>query len=728
MKKVLAFLHRVVGLLFLIGIVFSIPSSIPISKAQAPAPNQGGYLLYLPSVGKSEPPLWLKGPYGGSIVALAIDPKNDNVVYGGSSGAGVFKSTNGGISWINTSTGLGSLTFDSLAVDPVNPNNIYAGSHGFGIFKSTDGGSTWKAVNNGIAADSVVYSITVNPGNSNLVYAGTRIQNTLNGVLYKSVDGGASWNSVLNTTNDWIYSISVNPGSPNVVLIAEHEHGVYQATDYGNAGGWHESNTGICGDECRKGRNVAYNPKTGNPAIYTAWHGDLFRSTNGGGMWSQADSGLGASYVYPNGVSFNPSNLREIYLANWKSDVGGIVKSTNEGNSWSGSGLRDYIVYSVVVPKGSGSTVLAGTNSNGLYRSTNGGGNWSQSSTGISNTQVTGIAFPGNSVIIASTAGSGVQRTTDNGGSWTNFSSGLDDQIINSLVMNPANRNILFALTQSKGLRKIDVSAGSNWSSAADIIPDTQSYEETEPNQQPVFRITRREVIDEMIELEGEEPLQIKSKPVEQGNDVEAASSPLVDKPSISMAFAPSNSNIAYLGTGGSGVFRSTNNGNNWSSTGSIGSGDVVSIAVSPNDPNQVYAVLVNNSIGKVKYSSNGGNSWTENTPSGVSVNAVAVSPIDGTVEAATSSGLWQYNGSGWSAIQFQGSNVSEIAASPFRAGTFFAAVNQAAYSVTGSYSKIIAEDSSAGLEIQSFNFDPSDPTHLYIGTMSRGAVRVSTP
>jgi photosystem II stability/assembly factor-like uncharacterized protein len=77
------------------------------------------------------------GLYGGSVNSLAIDPKNTQVIYAGTNGDGIFKSTDGGNSWNKINTGLTDTHIRSLAIDPTNTQIIYAGT-GSGVFKSTN--------------------------------------------------------------------------------------------------------------------------------------------------------------------------------------------------------------------------------------------------------------------------------------------------------------------------------------------------------------------------------------------------------------------------------------------------------------------------------------------------------------------------------------------------------------------------------------------------------------
>src|SRR5438309_4809838 len=95
------------------------------------------------------------GPYrGGRVVAVAGDPVNPLVFYFGSTGGGVWKTTDGGLVWENVSDGFFKrASVGAIAVSNSDPNVVYVGmgettirgnvSHGDGVYKSTDGGRTW---------------------------------------------------------------------------------------------------------------------------------------------------------------------------------------------------------------------------------------------------------------------------------------------------------------------------------------------------------------------------------------------------------------------------------------------------------------------------------------------------------------------------------------------------------------------------------------------------------
>ena len=96
------------------------------------------------------------GPNSGRVAAVAVDPTNRNIVYAGAAQGGVWKTTDGGVTWTPLTDTQASLAIGSLAIDPQNHLTIYAGTgeennsgdsyYGVGILKSTDGGLTWTQI------------------------------------------------------------------------------------------------------------------------------------------------------------------------------------------------------------------------------------------------------------------------------------------------------------------------------------------------------------------------------------------------------------------------------------------------------------------------------------------------------------------------------------------------------------------------------------------------------
>jgi len=153
--------------------------------------------------------------------ALVIDPTNPGTLYNGTP-FGVLKSTDGGAIW----GGVLKLGVNVLALDPGNPNTLYAatyesGSTAFvGLFKSSDGGASWLAINNGLASlldtGAPLKSLVIDARNSSVLYAGT--------------SGYGVFRS-----NDGVHWSTFNDGLPNldVRLLAVASNALYAVTSSG---------------------------------------------------------------------------------------------------------------------------------------------------------------------------------------------------------------------------------------------------------------------------------------------------------------------------------------------------------------------------------------------------------------------------------------------------------------------------------------------------------------
>ncbi|MGH9855551.1 MAG: WD40/YVTN/BNR-like repeat-containing protein, partial [Blastocatellia bacterium] len=146
-------------------------------------------------------PAWTSlgpGNIGGRTRALVIHPTSPNTIYAAGVAGGVWKTTDGGVSWTPISDLIANLAVSALAMDPADPNALYAGTgegyfnngsvRGAGIFKTADGGATWTRLAGTNTADfHYVNDIIVSPKNNQRIYAATRTG------VWRSTDGGATW-------------------------------------------------------------------------------------------------------------------------------------------------------------------------------------------------------------------------------------------------------------------------------------------------------------------------------------------------------------------------------------------------------------------------------------------------------------------------------------------------------------------------------------------------------
>jgi len=170
------------------------------------------------------------GPFrAGKVNGVAGVPGNPAIYYMGADGGGVWKTTDGGVTWKPIFDGESAPSIGALAVAPSNPDIIYVGTgvntdygdvaHGDGVYKSTDGGGTWQHL--GLEDTRHIGRILVDPRNPDVVFVAALGHsygpNEERGV-FRSMDGGKNWKKVLfkdNTTG--AIDLCFDPGNPRVV-------------------------------------------------------------------------------------------------------------------------------------------------------------------------------------------------------------------------------------------------------------------------------------------------------------------------------------------------------------------------------------------------------------------------------------------------------------------------------------------------------------------------------
>ena len=179
------------------------------------------------------------------ISDVVVHPKNPDLVYVAAQGTvhgnnpdrGVFRSSDGGLTWkkvlfVNDSTGV-----SSLSMDPTNPRNLFAatwehrrlpwsvqsGGPGSALWKSTDGGDSWKKLTEGLPSIMGKIGVAVSPADPNRVFAIVETEKSKSG-LYRSDDAGRSWKLMSNdqdiSSRSWYYmEVAADPLNPNTVYV-----------------------------------------------------------------------------------------------------------------------------------------------------------------------------------------------------------------------------------------------------------------------------------------------------------------------------------------------------------------------------------------------------------------------------------------------------------------------------------------------------------------------------
>jgi hypothetical protein len=707
-----AHIHRwqssfIVRLALLLGLFMAVSSGGAAQEQGQPAGNP--VYVYLPLMSLRRTPQWL-GPDGGLISAVAVDPAAHQNVYAASWGGGVYKSADGGATWTLRSQGLGNRVVVSLAIDPVNPSVLYAGTYKGKVYKTTNAAASWDFASQGIQDEAIVYSIAIDPGNTQRVYIATRgISNNgnqpWNGVIYRSDDGGASWVPKLTNLGgagyqDYTYMIKVNPSAHNIIYAATHEHGPVKSVDYGEH--WDVVANGISNLSTRA---IVIDPRSAyKSTVYTGvWEKvGVFRTDDGGNSWSMMSTGITGANIY--GMAIDFGRPKTVFAATYNM---GVMKSTNSANSWSHTGLRDASVDTVEVDPANTQIVFAGTAGDGLYLSQDNGGAWAHSQAGLQAASVTGLVVsPDNpAVYFAAIEGGGVVWSQDRGATWSDFSAGLGDRYVLGLVKNPASQ-VIYALTNASGLYRCDMASPSGcWT------PVGLSLQAAQPG---TARRTVRPFNAQDTFFDAFNP----GEPDAQAESASASSVPLQV-----LVFAPSDPQVAYLGLDSAGVYRSTNGGASFAPT-SWKSSNVWALAVHPTNPQVVFAAT--DQIGTVRTSSNGGVSWTDIPLAGNSVYSLAVPPsAPNALLAGTGSGVYRWDGSNWAASGLAGQTVAALQVDPANPAVVIAGTKDGAYfSHDAGATWQPGPSELTGITVQAFGFDPADAGTLFYLTSANGILR----
>lgn len=697
----------------------------PITLPNLVNPNQ----IYLPVVAKSHQAVsagWL-GLEGGLMQTVAVDPSDPNIVYMGSWGSGIYKSTDHGHSWAPARAGLTNQLIWSLAIDPDHPSVIYAGTHKSGVFKSTDGGNTWFPSNNGIQPAAVVYSIAIDPTNSNRILIGTRgiavpCGDTTcppwAGVVYLSTDAGVHWTPVLSnvggTSNQfWAYTVAFDPLVPNLVFAAlDGSPGLMRSKDGGLT--WAKANTGISNP---KGRGIAFDPTdvTALTAYYSGWqawhYANLFKSTTGGDTWGAANNGIQKIDLWK--MAMTKAIPPTLFVSTF---TNGLLMTRDGGTTWKNAGVPTSGVNDVNLNPVDNNNIFAPDDS-GLFQSTDNGYHWARTQTGLITTWATAlIASPlDRKLMFLASYGQGVFQSNDGGLTWTAINGGLSDLYVHTLVMDPAHPNVLFALTDSAGLFRYDTNLGGNWAAVSGSLP--------------VLAAGLAPQTGANLSYGPDYPFAVPEKPdsdVYPGLHASLApTAPATNPAYLTMVFAPSSPATAYLGIYGSGVYKSTNGGSVWNAVGL--SGYVVwSLAVNPVNPNVVYAAT--STPGGIKVSTSGGGTWSDSPlPNpGLVVYSLAVSQDGSAVYAGTSNGVYQAMGGTWTLLGVAGYPVTAVAVNPALPGYIFAGTtNGGFFSADAGLIWNKAPAGLASLTTEAISFDPIDPYTAYFSTTANGVLRV---
>jgi len=461
----------------------------------------------------------LPGTKGLAVWSIALWPKNPDVIAAGT-GSGVYLSGDAGGRWTHISPeGDPEIRpVVSLAFDPVDADVIFAGTTHL-PWKTSDGGKNWNSIHQGMIDDSDVFSIQVDPGkpervfasacsgvygsadgaarwsrletpkgafrthfvaldpaNTDIVFAGTT-----EGLL-RSSDGGRSWRNV---SAESIKSIAFDPWVQGRVFFASTTAGLLVSTDSGAT--LREINVGFAN------RNFTSFVGTGfdlyATSVYEGASGGLYRTNNYGLRWTHTGAPPGEQFLL---ISAAPNDAKILHAATYHS----LYESLDNGKTWRAkkgpSGGRitalmtisDKIVLAatdqglfrtsdgvtwiqcavgqVVLLQGLGKKMYSAVTSHGAFSSADDGISWKQCGKAATGAAWYGMDFDAVSLRTALAATSaGLFRSSDGCSSWTLVSNGLRPETVISVLFHPTHSGEAFV--SQNGHVMVSTDGGQKW-------------------------------------------------------------------------------------------------------------------------------------------------------------------------------------------------------------------------------------------------------------------------
>lgn len=408
---------------------------------------------------------------------IVFDPKNTYTIYAATIWDGIFKSTDGGNTWLNK--GLPELYLTTIAINDSGTIYVSAGkrnSQNGGIFKSEDGGNTWITLNTSISAQKMVVK-------GRTIYVASKGTG-----IYKSIDGGRTWqlkNNGLKVKN--FVSIAMDPTNSSILYAVSSEWGnnkisLYKTTNGADkwtvipydvkknvtTKGWWKTSAWFS-----SGSHSLYVDPVNPLRIYLTDSYTVWRSNNGGNTWSTTAFGLETSAV--SDIKPHPSVPNLLMIAT--KDITGFISydganTTRNLWGWGDGQLMTSNLYDTAFdpqktnPSSATIFTVSGNATNGnLWKSIDSGKTWTKQTGLPDNKKYTGVAvdpiYPTN--IYVTVGEDSIYKTTNGGVSWSRLSINLPDVTnIIRLEINPLQPSTLYFLDRRKGVFK-STNSGVSW-------------------------------------------------------------------------------------------------------------------------------------------------------------------------------------------------------------------------------------------------------------------------
>jgi photosystem II stability/assembly factor-like uncharacterized protein len=608
--------------------------------------------------GHSRSAVWVeRGPsnIGARVTDLEVHPTSTNIVYAGMASGGVYRSTNGGVNWTPIFDDQAVLTIGDIALDPNDPSTIYVGTgeansasfswFGEGMFKSTDAGATWGYI--GLEETRYIGRVIVDPKDSDRVWVaglGSLFGTDSDRGVYRSLDAGDTWDKVFALTDSTsCVDLAIHPTNTDTIFAAmwERVRGLtYRRSGGPSSGLWRSQDGGDTWTELTNGLptgsnvgRIGVSVAESNPDIVYAFYCDdpgyfmgVYKSTDGGDTWNPTnDSGLSnltSSFGWYFGqVRVDPSDHTRAFVMGVP-----FYRTENGGFSWQEVGSSNHVDHhAMAFDPWTPSRVYNG-NDGGIYVSNNSGDSWTKLYDQPTNQfYAIEIDYQNPNRLYGGTQDNGTLRTVDGDpDDWESIFGGDGFYV----VVDPTDTNTIFCEYQYGNAYR-STNFGYSWEWALSGVNDGDRRNWSSP-----------------IVMDPSDPSTLYFgtfrvwRTTNQGDSWSAISSDLTNGSAgggsfgtiTTMAVAPTDGDVIYVGTDDSNVWVTQNGGGSWTNiSGSLPNRWCTRVAVDPTDSDVAYATFSglrwNENIGYVYRTDDAGATWTDITGNlpGAPVNALAI-------------------------------------------------------------------------------------------------------
>src|SRR5579859_6141577 len=365
------------------------------------------------------------GPDGGTARSLALDPKNPDRIFLGTSAGNLYLSSNNGKTWSRLAH-LGSaaeMVLDHIVIDPAEPKNMFVAAWNAqlpasdgDLFRSKDGGRSWE-----IVADlhgKSLRALSLAPSDPGILVAGA-----LDGI-YRSRDGGGAWERISPPEHAEIKnveSIAIDPLNPEVIYAGTW-HLPWKTEDGGKT--WHNIKKGVIDDS--DVFSIVIDPSQPANLFISACSG-IYRSESAGEMFRKIQ-GIPYSARRTRMLQMDPTDHNVVYAGTTE----GLWKTTDAGVTWKRMTGSNIVVNDVLIDPRRPSRVLLATDRGGVLASDDGGATFTASNRGFTHRQAAALLVDRHDSatlyagLLNDKEFGGVFVSHDSGQTWKQTSDGLD--------------------------------------------------------------------------------------------------------------------------------------------------------------------------------------------------------------------------------------------------------------------------------------------------------------